>query len=123
MGGTVIISAAQSIFSNGLVRSLTAAGFADIDLVVSSADASLRDLLPPDQLAIVMSAYMAGLRQAWALATTCAGLCFVVALCTKVEDIRNAPSHETKQSVVEESSPNGNSVVASLDSQEKGASS
>lgn len=123
MGGTMVISAAQSIFSNGLVNALTAAGFADINLVISNADASLRDLLPPEQLATALSAYMAGLRQAWALATACAGLCLVVGLCTKVEDIRNVPTHETKESVVEESNPNGDSVVASLDHQEKGASS
>lgn len=118
MGGAAIISAAQSIFTNGLVNPPTAAGFAEIDLVISTGNAGLQGFLPPEQLATVMSAYMEGLRQAWALTTACVGL-----VCTKIEDIRNAPTHKTKESVVVNSNKNDSSAIDLLECRKKGTSS
>ncbi|KAF7536642.1 hypothetical protein G7054_g4340 [Neopestalotiopsis clavispora] len=86
----MFISAAQSIFTNGLVNSLLEAGFDKIPLVISSGSSDLQSVLTPDELVVVIPAYLTGLRRAFILATVCAAGAFISSLATKFEKIKDA---------------------------------
>lgn len=94
MGGTVLISAAQSIFTNGLVNALNSAGFHNTALILSSDTTDLSSALTADELAVVLPAYLTGLRNAWVMATACSGAAVVSSAIAKFENIKNAPAQQ-----------------------------
>ncbi len=94
MGGTMLISAAQSIFTNSLVNTLNSAGFQNTSFVLSSGTTDLGSVLTPDELAVVIPAYLTGLRNAWAMATACGGAALISSFATRFENIKNAPAQK-----------------------------
>ena len=90
----MLISAAQSIFTNGLVNALNSAGFHNTALILSSDTTDLSSALTADELAVVLPAYLTGLRNAWVMATACSGAAVVSSAIAKFENIKNAPAQQ-----------------------------
>ncbi|KAK0618492.1 major facilitator superfamily domain-containing protein [Bombardia bombarda] len=95
MGGTIFISAAQSIFANRLVASLegNSSGLDPAQVVAVGAE-NLRASFAGDQLADVMDAYVVGLRDAWILGTVCAGMSFLSAFIARFQSLKQAGEKE-----------------------------
>ncbi|KAK2017792.1 MFS general substrate transporter [Colletotrichum eremochloae] len=94
MGGTIVISASQSIFTNGLVNALKSAGFHNTSLVLSSDTSHLSSVLTADELAVVLPAYLTGLRNAWAMATACGGAALLSSAIARFENMKNATAQQ-----------------------------
>ncbi|KAG7284751.1 hypothetical protein NEMBOFW57_009362 [Staphylotrichum longicolle] len=95
LGGTIGVSAAQSIMNNVIVNSLPADNPRISPAAVLAAGANgLRDAFPnPSDLAVVVNAYMAGLKAAWIWSIALSGIAFIVAFgaewkSVKVEDVK-----------------------------------
>jgi MFS transporter, DHA2 family, glioxin efflux transporter len=91
MGGTMCISAGQSIFGNTLLQSLrNIAPQIDAATVVTIGASGLRQALPADQIEVVLISYMAGLRNTFALGIAIAGCAFVSSWIAPILSIKNA---------------------------------
>ncbi|KAI2616498.1 major facilitator superfamily domain-containing protein [Hypoxylon sp. NC1633] len=91
MGGTVFISAAQSIFANRLTETLDGNSVGLDPVQVTSIGATgLRDFYSGEQLVVVMDAYVVGLRDAWILGVVCAVMAFLSALLTPFRTIKQS---------------------------------
>ncbi|WQF86400.1 Putative major facilitator superfamily, MFS transporter superfamily [Colletotrichum destructivum] len=123
MGGTIVISASQSIFTNGLVNALNAAGFHNTSLVLSSDTSHLSSVLTADEMAVVLPAYLTGLRNAWAMATACGGAALLSSAIAKFENIKNVTPQQ-KDAVAETKEGNKHSGSSTPDESfgEKGTS-
>jgi MFS transporter, DHA2 family, glioxin efflux transporter len=91
MGGTMCISAGQSIFGNTLLQSLrNIAPQIDAATVVTIGASDLRQALPADQIEVVLISYMAGLRNTFALGIAIAGCAFVCSWIAPILSIKKA---------------------------------
>jgi hypothetical protein len=89
MGGTFFVSAAQSIFSNKLVKHLKV-NVPEIDpnKVIGLGATNFRNSLPAAAIPGVLLSYMQSLQPVFILATTLAGVATLVTLITRWEKIR-----------------------------------
>ena len=81
LGGAVAISIAQNVFSNTLVKQVPKyTTGVDPAVIVASGATTLRQIVPPDQLQGVLTAYTYALDHAFILPIAVAGLAFVISL-------------------------------------------
>jgi EmrB/QacA subfamily drug resistance transporter len=81
LGGTTLISAAQSAFVNTMINVLhTSAPGVDQATVIATGATEIRTVFSADQILGVLVAYMAGLKSALAIAIAATGLAFLVSL-------------------------------------------
>jgi hypothetical protein len=80
-GGSLIVSAAQSVFENKLVHSLASTA-PDIKpaLVLATGATDLRQAFTVAQLPGILEAYMNGLHSAFALSIASGGVAFLIAV-------------------------------------------
>ncbi|KAJ5917203.1 hypothetical protein N7466_010757 [Penicillium verhagenii] len=79
VGGAVLVAAAQSAFVNQIIITLAAtAASIDSSLVVATGASELRKIFTTEQLAAILPAYMKGLKVAYAISITAAGIAFCV---------------------------------------------
>jgi hypothetical protein len=89
LGGTVFISAAQSIFSNRLICGLqTAAPYLDPKIIISTGATSLKGVVAKDDLPAVLDAYNSALAQTFYIAAALATLSFVGAVMTEWRSVK-----------------------------------
>ncbi|KAF2866140.1 major facilitator superfamily transporter [Massariosphaeria phaeospora] len=89
MGGSIVVSAGQSIFQNELINKLRETNPDISPFSVASADATtLRHLFTPAQLAGILEAYSHGLWAAFALAIPMAGVATLFTLVPKWSRLR-----------------------------------
>ncbi|KAJ8113163.1 hypothetical protein ONZ43_g5218 [Nemania bipapillata] len=96
MGGTIFISAAQSIFANRLIVSLAGntSGVIPKEVVAVGAD-QLRAVFSGAQLKDVLDAYIIGLRDAWILGVVTAGLAFLSSFLTGFRSIKQGAQQKS----------------------------
>ena len=94
IGGAFFVQAGQAAFSNKLVNSVsTFAPGVSPALVIGTGASDLRKVFSPEQLPGILQAYMAGLRDAYAICIALAGVAFVVAFFVEWKSIKGkAPS-------------------------------
>ena len=89
MGGAIFISAAQSGFTNKLLKSIpTKAPHVSPQLVVATGASELRHVFKPEDLPGIIASYMDGLKVAFALTIALVGVSFLVAFTPKWQNIR-----------------------------------
>ncbi|KAI1358477.1 putative MFS transporter [Xylaria arbuscula] len=90
IGGTIGVSAAENIMNNYIVQSIpTNNPNVTAAKVLATGANDLRNAFPdPADLAIVVNAYVRGLKAAWIFGTVLTGLSFLVALCAEWRSIR-----------------------------------
>ena len=83
IGGAFFVQAGQSAFSNQLLKTVptTAPGVAPA-LVLGTGASDLRNVFSPEVLPGILVAYMAGLRDAYAIAIAMAGMAFIISFFT-----------------------------------------
>lgn len=80
-GGAMGISAAQCGFVNQLIAHLrTVAPHIDPEKVINTGSTAIRDVFAPEDLAAIISSYMAGLRVPFGLMTAFGGMAFAMSL-------------------------------------------
>jgi len=91
-GGTILISAGQSIFTNQILNYLGSQGngISGSNVINVGAD-DLRSVFDGAELEVIKQAYLYGLRSAWILGTVCAGAAFIVSFLTRVRSIKAPP--------------------------------
>ena len=94
IGGAFFVQAGQAAFSNKLVNSVsTFAPGVSPALVIGTGASDIRKVFSPEQLPGILQAYMAGLRDAYAICIALAGVAFVVAFFVEWKSIKGkAPS-------------------------------
>jgi hypothetical protein len=89
MGGTFFISAAESIFSNKLVKHLKVnVPEIDSNIVIGLGVTQFRTFLPAAAIPGVVLSYMQSLHTVFILATTLAGMATLVSLIARWEKIK-----------------------------------
>jgi MFS transporter, DHA2 family, glioxin efflux transporter len=102
MGGTIFISAAQSIFINSLVQDIVSSNQSiNPTLVVSVGATNLRDAFSEDELAYVLRAYLVGLRDTWILGVVCAGAALLSVFLAKPQSIKRVKEYYNREITVE----------------------
>jgi hypothetical protein len=82
IGGATILAAAQGIFQNELVRLLrhSVPNLDPLIIISLGASENVKSLLPPEELALILAAFVAALRHTFILAIPVAGISFLVSL-------------------------------------------
>ncbi|CAG8952970.1 hypothetical protein HYFRA_00003160 [Hymenoscyphus fraxineus] len=101
LGGTICISAAQSIFQNQLINRLTSfpATYNVAQIIAVGAD-DLRAHFDGAQLGDVLDAYLVGLKASWLLGVACAGAAFLTTFGLKIRSIKAPPAKPVKSEEV-----------------------
>lgn len=82
IGGTTLLSAAQSAFNNKLINTLhTTVPELDPALVISTGATELRTSFSAEQFPSILAAYMAGIRAALAIPIAATGTAALVSAC------------------------------------------
>ncbi|KAH8835028.1 major facilitator superfamily domain-containing protein [Flagelloscypha sp. PMI_526] len=82
IGGTILLSAAQSAFGNKLISTLqTSAPEINPALVIATGATELRAVFSADQVVHILAAYMAGIKAVFAISIAATGLAVVVSSC------------------------------------------
>ncbi|RDL40133.1 Uncharacterized protein BP5553_00112 [Venustampulla echinocandica] len=122
LGGTIFISAVQSIFSNQLISHLRSLPSAyDVGQVIAIGADDLRAHFAGAQLADVLDAYMVGLRAAWVLGIACAGAAFLSSFGSKVRSMKAPADWAKTEPIVVEEGQSPRVVSADEKSQESSA--
>jgi MFS transporter, DHA2 family, glioxin efflux transporter len=89
MGGAYFISAAQAVFTNRLLaRVVTSAPTVNPALLLATGAAELSKVFNAEELYGIVTAYLAGLKSAFAISIATAGLCFLLAFAPRWESIK-----------------------------------
>jgi hypothetical protein len=82
IGGATMLAAAQGIFQNELVRLLrhSVPNLDPLIIISLGASENVKSLLPPEELALILAAFVAALRHTFILAIPVAGISFLVSL-------------------------------------------
>jgi MFS transporter, DHA2 family, glioxin efflux transporter len=89
IGGAFFISAAQAAFANKLlIRVVTTAPTANPLLVLATGATELREVFTPEQIEGILVAYMAGLKDTFAIAIAAAGVTFLLAFAPRWESLK-----------------------------------
>jgi hypothetical protein len=82
IGGATMLAAAQGIFQNELVRLLrhSVPNLDPLIIISLGASENVKSLLPPEELARILAAFVAALRHTFILAIPVAGISFLVSL-------------------------------------------
>lgn len=89
MGGAVFVSAGQAAFTNRLlVRAAILVPGVNPALVVATGATQLRAVFSVEELPGILSAYMDGLKSAFALAVALAGITLPIALFAKWQNVK-----------------------------------
>ncbi|KAH8703810.1 putative efflux pump antibiotic resistance protein [Talaromyces proteolyticus] len=86
IGGAFSLAAAQAAFLNTIIN--TAVGI-DRTLLIASGATQLRSMFSPEQLPIVLDAYMAGIRAAFAIAIGMMGFAFFASLLSSWKNLHD----------------------------------
>ncbi|KAI8625483.1 putative MFS transporter [Xylariaceae sp. FL1651] len=90
IGGTLGVSTAENIMNNYIVQSLPTdnPNVTAAKVLATGANDLRTAFQDPADLAIVVNAYVRGLKAAWIFGTILTGLCFLVALCAEWRSIK-----------------------------------
>jgi MFS transporter, DHA2 family, glioxin efflux transporter len=93
IAGSFFVQAAQAAFGNKLVHRLhTTAPDVNPSLVVATGATDLSSVFSPEQLPGILVAYMAGLKDTFALAIAAAGMATVVCIFLGLKNIKQKPA-------------------------------
>ncbi len=89
LGGAITISVAQNIFINGLVSKIPEYA-PDVDpyIVFNAGATHIREVVPPQDLAGVLEAYMLSLRQAFIIPIVVGGIAVFLACGTESKSVK-----------------------------------
>ncbi|KAB2572090.1 MFS gliotoxin efflux transporter gliA [Lasiodiplodia theobromae] len=93
MGGAFMVSGAQSAFTNTLVKNLaTHAPGVDVQAVIEAGATNLRETFSGDELAGILTSYMAGLKVAFAIVIALTGGATVASLAMPWTSVKSRPT-------------------------------
>ena len=89
IGGAFLISAGQSSFTNILIQNLpSAAPTVDVSKVLVTGVTELRNHFSAEEMVGIISAYMDGLKVAYAVALTATGIALLVSFASKWRSLK-----------------------------------
>ncbi|KAH8835002.1 major facilitator superfamily domain-containing protein [Flagelloscypha sp. PMI_526] len=101
IGGTTLLSAAQSAFNNKLINTLrTTVPELDPALVISTGATELRTSFSAEQFPGILAAYMAGIRAALAIPIAATGIAVLVSACNSWKRLPHGSNDSTEDTSI-----------------------